>query len=221
MELTKSQERRLSFVASLLSLNPNDPTDRIKALRHLNLDEEGCFHGFQYSQGNLEFFIFLDESTPLERVVTNLTQDLKQLRVALCRTSEPKNPFFASLSEEADPWDVVKINAAKIRRRRKAAHISHNAAAHGNDAIGAGKIVLHQSVQKGHPGMDVLALLPLREGDDHGRLRLRRHGLGVCGGDSRIGDDKHLATEVQQFPRTGKTARFNDHVVTAFPKIYG
>ena len=111
MELTKSQERRLSFVASLLSLNPNDPTDRIKALRHLNLDEEGCFHGFQYSQGNLEFFIFLDESTPLERVVTNLTQDLKQLRVALCRTSEPKNPFFASLSEEADPWDVVKINA--------------------------------------------------------------------------------------------------------------
>ena len=95
MELTKSQERRLSFVASLLSLNPNDPTDRIKALRHLNLDEEGCFHGFQYSQGNLEFFIFLDESTPLERVVTNLTQDLKQLRVALCRTSEPKNPFFA------------------------------------------------------------------------------------------------------------------------------
>lgn len=111
MELTKSQERRLSFVASLLSLNPNDPTDRIKALRHLNLDEEGCFHGFQYSQGNLEFFIFLDESTPLERVVTNLTQDLKQLRVALCRTSEPKNSFFASLSEEADPWDVVKINA--------------------------------------------------------------------------------------------------------------
>lgn len=111
MELTKSQERRLSFVASLLSLNPNDPTDRIKALRHLNLDEEGCFHGFQYSQGNLEFFIFLDESTPLERVVTNLTQDLKQLRVVLCRTSEPKNPFFASLSEEADPWDVVKINA--------------------------------------------------------------------------------------------------------------
>ena len=36
MELTKSQERRLSFVASLLSLNPNDPTYRIKALRHLN-----------------------------------------------------------------------------------------------------------------------------------------------------------------------------------------
>ena len=58
MELTKSQERRLSFVASLLSLNPNDPTDRIKALRHLNLDEEGCFHGFQYSQGFLELFIF-------------------------------------------------------------------------------------------------------------------------------------------------------------------
>ena len=51
MELTKSQERRLAFVASLLSLNPNDPTDRIKALRHLNLDENGCFHGFQYSQG--------------------------------------------------------------------------------------------------------------------------------------------------------------------------
>ena len=38
MELTKSQERRLAFVASLLSLNPNDPNDRIKALRHLNLD---------------------------------------------------------------------------------------------------------------------------------------------------------------------------------------
>ena len=30
MELTKSQERRLAFVASLLSLNPNDPNDRIK-----------------------------------------------------------------------------------------------------------------------------------------------------------------------------------------------
>ena len=111
MELTKSQERRLSFVASLLSLNPNDPTDRIKALRHLNLDENACFHGFQYSQGNLELFIFLDESTPLERVSTNLIQDLKQLRVALCRTSEPKNPFFASLGEDADPWDTVKINA--------------------------------------------------------------------------------------------------------------
>ena len=47
MDLSKAQERRLSFVASLLSLNPNDPTDRIKALRHMNLDEEGCFHGFQ------------------------------------------------------------------------------------------------------------------------------------------------------------------------------
>ena len=67
MELTKSQERRLAFVASLLSLNPNDPNDRIKALRHLNLDENACFHGFQYSQGFMEFFIFLDEDTPLEK----------------------------------------------------------------------------------------------------------------------------------------------------------
>ncbi|HOG69091.1 MAG TPA: hypothetical protein PK366_06925 [Fibrobacteraceae bacterium] len=94
MELTKSQERRLSFVASLLSLNPNDPTDRIKALRHLNLDEEGCFHGFQYSQGFLELFIFLDEMTPLEKVVCNLNQDLKQLQIAVFRTSDPENPFF-------------------------------------------------------------------------------------------------------------------------------
>ena len=83
MELTKAQERRLSFVASLLSLNPNDPTDRIKALRHLNLDEEGCFHGFQYSQGFLEVFIFIDETTPLEEVMHNLNHDLKQLQIAV------------------------------------------------------------------------------------------------------------------------------------------
>lgn len=111
-KLTTSQERRLNFVASLLSLNPLEPKDRIKALRHLNLDEEGCFHGFQYNQGNLEFFIFLDEDTPLERVVTNLTQDLKQLRVAVFRTSEPKNPFFSSLGEEADPWDTLKVDSS-------------------------------------------------------------------------------------------------------------
>lgn len=110
MELSKSQERRLSFVASLLSLNPTDPTDRTKALRHLNLDEEACFHGFQYSQGSLEFFIFLDESTPLERVVTNLAQDLKQLRLAIFRTSEPKNSFFSAVAEEADPWDTLKLD---------------------------------------------------------------------------------------------------------------
>jgi hypothetical protein len=111
MELTKSQERRLSFVASLLSLNPNDPTDRIKALRHLNLDEEGCFHGFQYSQGFLEFFIFLDESTPLEKVVHNLTQDLRQLQIAVFRTSDPENPFFMSLREESDPWAILDVDA--------------------------------------------------------------------------------------------------------------
>lgn len=110
MELTKSQERRLSFVASLLSLNPNDPTDRIKALRHLNLDEEGCFHGFQYSQGFLELFIFIDETTPLEMAIHNLSRDLKQLQVAVFRTSDPENPFFMSLREEADPWDVLNID---------------------------------------------------------------------------------------------------------------
>ena len=109
MELTKSQERRLAFVASLLSLNPNDPTDRIKALRHLNLDEEGCFHGFQYSQGFLEFFIFLDEDTPLERIISHLTRDLKQLQIAVFRTSDPDNQFFMSLREEADPWAVLKV----------------------------------------------------------------------------------------------------------------
>ena len=113
MELTKSQERRLSFVASLLSLNPNDPTDRIKALRHLNLDEEGCFHGFQYSQGFLELFIFLDEMTPLEKVVCNLAQDLKQMQIAVFRTSDPENPFFMSLREEADPWAVLDGNATE------------------------------------------------------------------------------------------------------------
>lgn len=113
MELTKSQERRLSFVASLLSLNPNDPTDRIKALRHLNLDEEGCFHGFQYSQGFLELFIFLDEMTPLEKVVCNLVQDLKQMQIAVFRTSDPENPFFMSLREEADPWAVLDGNATE------------------------------------------------------------------------------------------------------------
>ncbi len=113
MELSKSQERRLSFVASLLSLNPNDPTDRIKALRHLNLDEEGCFHGFQYSQGFLEFFIFLDESTPLEKVVHNLVQDLKQLQIAVFRTSDPENPFFMSLREEADPWAILDMNSGE------------------------------------------------------------------------------------------------------------
>ena len=110
MELTKSQERRLAFVASLLSLNPNDPTDRIKALRHLNLDENGCFHGFQYSQGFMEFFIFLDEDTPLEKVVSHLNSDLKQLQIAVFRTSDPPNPFFMSLREEADPWAVNKIS---------------------------------------------------------------------------------------------------------------
>ena len=110
MELTKSQERRLTFVASLLSLNPNDPTDRIKALRHLNLDENGCFHGFQYSQGFMEFFIFLDEDTPLEKVVSHLNSDLKQLQIAVFRTSDPPNPFFMSLREEADPWAVNKIS---------------------------------------------------------------------------------------------------------------
>jgi len=113
MELSKSQERRLSFVASLLSLNPNDPTDRIKALRHLNLDEEGCFHGFQYSQGFLEFFIFLDESTPLEKVVHNLVQDLKQLQIAVFRTSDPENQFFMSLREEADPWAILDMNSGE------------------------------------------------------------------------------------------------------------
>lgn len=107
MELTKAQERRLSFVASLLSLNPSDPTDRIKALRHLNLDEDGCFHGFQYSQGFLEFFIFLDESTPLEKVVRNLAQDLKRLQIAVFRTSDSENPFFMSIREEADPWALL------------------------------------------------------------------------------------------------------------------
>ena len=112
MDLTKAQERRLSFVASLLSLNPNDPTDRIKALRHLNLDEEGCFHGFQYSQGFLEIFIFIDETTPLEKVMHNLSYDLKQLQIAVFRTSDPDNPFFMSLREEADPWDVLKMDAA-------------------------------------------------------------------------------------------------------------
>ena len=101
MELTKSQERRLAFVASLLSLNPNDPNDRIKALRHLNLDEDGCFHGFQYSQGFMEFVIFLDEDTPLEKVVSHLNADLKQLQIAVFRTSDPTNPFFMSLREEA------------------------------------------------------------------------------------------------------------------------
>jgi hypothetical protein len=110
MELTKSQERRLAFVASLLSLNPNDPNDRIKALRHLNLDENGCFHGFQYSQGFMEFFIFLDEDTPLEKVVAHLNSDLKLLQIAVFRTSDPTNPFFLSLREEADPWDVKKIS---------------------------------------------------------------------------------------------------------------
>ena len=110
MELTKSQERRLAFVASLLSLNPNDPNDRIKALRHLNLDEDGCFHGFQYSQGFMEFFIFLDEDTPLEKVVSHLNADLKQLQIAVFRTSDPTNPFFMSLREEADPWAVNKIS---------------------------------------------------------------------------------------------------------------
>ena len=110
MELTKSQERRLAFVASLLSLNPTDPTDRIKALRHLNLDENGCFHGFQYSQGFMEFFIFLDEDTPLEKVVAHLNSDLKQLQIAVFRTSDPPNPFFMSLREEADPWAVNKIS---------------------------------------------------------------------------------------------------------------
>ena len=110
MELTKSQERRLAFVASLLSLNPNDPNDRIKALRHLNLDENGCFHGFQYSQGFMEFFIFLDEDTPLEKVVSHLNADLKQLQIAVFRTSDPTNPFFMSLREEADPWAVNKID---------------------------------------------------------------------------------------------------------------
>ena len=110
MELTKSQERRLAFVASLLSLNPNDPNARIKALRHLNLDENGCFHGFQYSQGFMEFFIFLDEDTPLEKVVAHLNADLKQLQIAVFRTSDPTNPFFLSLREEADPWAVNKIS---------------------------------------------------------------------------------------------------------------
>jgi hypothetical protein len=113
MELTKAQERRLSFVASLLSLNPNDPTDRIKALRHLNLDEEGCFHGFQYSQGFLEIFVFIDETTPLEKVMHNLSHDLKQLQIAVFRTSDPDNPFFMSLREEADPWDVIKMDASE------------------------------------------------------------------------------------------------------------
>src|SRR5690554_661128 len=100
MEFTKTQERRLTFVASLLSLNPNDPTERIKALRHLNLNEEACFHGFQYTQGFLEIFIFLDEDTPLEKVVVNLAQDLKQLQIAVFRTSDPTNPFFLALREE-------------------------------------------------------------------------------------------------------------------------
>ena len=125
MELTKSQERRLSFVASLLSLNPNDPTDRIKALRHLNLDEEGCFHGFQYSQGFLELFIFLDEMTPLEKVVCNLVQDLKQMQIAVFRTSDPENPFFMSspiwnpswLSTERF-WMQSKIGIKKEQRRQ-------------------------------------------------------------------------------------------------------
>lgn len=113
MELTKSQERRLSFVASLLSLNPNDPTDRIKALRHLNLDEEACFHGFQYSQGFLELFVFLDEMTPLEKVVCNLAQDLKQMQIAVFRTSDPENSFFMSLREEADPWAILDERTAE------------------------------------------------------------------------------------------------------------
>jgi len=113
MEFTKTQERRLTFVASLLSLNPNDPTERIKALRHLNLNEEACFHGFQYTQGFLEIFIFLDEDTPLEKVVVNLAQDLKQLQIAVFRTSDPTNPFFLALREEAQPWAQIDENASE------------------------------------------------------------------------------------------------------------
>ena len=120
MELTKSQERRLAFVASLLSLNPNDPTDRIKALRHLNLDENGCFHGFQYSQGFMEFFIFLDEDTPLEKVVSHLNSDLKQLQIAVFRTSAnlgqgyPYHQFNDAADKEEFDAFVAKIKELSL-----------------------------------------------------------------------------------------------------------
>ena len=58
----------------------------------------------------MEFFIFLDEDTPLEKVVAHLNSDLKQLQIAVFRTSDPTNPFFLSLREEADPWAVNKIS---------------------------------------------------------------------------------------------------------------
>ena len=58
----------------------------------------------------MEFFIFLDEDTPLERVVAHLNADLKLLQIAVFRTSDPTNPFFLSLREEADPWAVNKIS---------------------------------------------------------------------------------------------------------------
>lgn len=103
MELSKTHERRLIFLANLLSLNPSDATDRKRTLRHLNL-REGCFQGFQYSHGSLELFIFLDELTPVENALHFLANDLKQLQISLTRSSDPENPFFLAIREEAQPW---------------------------------------------------------------------------------------------------------------------
>lgn len=110
MELSKALERRLIFLANLLSLNPGEATDRKRALHYLNL-REGCFHGFQYSHGSLELFIFLDESNPIESIQHHLASDLKSLQIALTRTSDPENPFFLAIREEAQPWRTLDPDA--------------------------------------------------------------------------------------------------------------
>ena len=112
MELSKPQERRLVFLAHLLSLDPGDATDRKRALRYLN-QSEGCFHGFQYSHGSLELFVFIDEASSLESVLHHLPADLKSLQAAILRTSDPANPFFLSIRENAEPWKVLDPDSAE------------------------------------------------------------------------------------------------------------
>ena len=88
---------------------------------------------------------------------------------------------------------VYKVDAAHIAGGAKAAQVAHNAAAHGDQQVGAGHTKVQHRLQNLAVYLQAFAALALRDGADLRIGTLVGYGLGILCRHAGICQHKHLA----------------------------
>ena len=116
--------------------------------------------------------------------------------------------------------DVVKIHPPHKAGGGKPCQIAHHTAAHGGNAVLAGKAPLqHHPAQLGD-GFHGLGLLTGVHRDDHRAFALSSQLFHILPGHALVGDDAYLTVQVEQPPSLLQTAPLNQNIIAALAQLH-